>query len=145
MKLSTRGRYGIQAMYDLALHMQDGPQPLKAVAERSEVPEAYLEQLIGGLRRCGLVKSVRGAFGGYALSRAPGEITVGDVLRASEGDLCLTDCLTCETACQRACQCPSRRVWQKLTDGLNRIADGITLQDMLDDGEQMRKEGTQQA
>ena len=145
MKLSTRGRYGIHAMYDLAVNANGGPQPIKAIAEREGIPEAYLEQLIAVLKREKLVTSTRGAQGGYMLARKPEEITVGDVLRASEGDLCLTDCLTCEDACERACQCPSRRVWQKLTDGLNRIADGITLQDMLDDGEQMRKEGTHQA
>ena len=143
MKLSTRGRYGIQAMYDLACFGRDAPQSIKAVAERSGVPEAYLEQLVGGLRRAGLVKSVRGATGGYMLAREPGEISVGEVLRASEGDLSLTECLSGKDPCQRAGMCPSRLVWLKLSEGLNRIADGITLQDMLDDGERMRKEGNE--
>ena len=81
MKLSTKGRYGIHAMYDLAQFGSEIPQPIKSIAERQNIPEAYLEQLIGQLRRSGLVKSVRGAQGGYLLSRSPSEITVGEVLR----------------------------------------------------------------
>ncbi len=137
MKLSTKGRYGIHAMYDLAQYANDAPQPIKSIAERQNIPEAYLEQLIGQLRRNGLVKSVRGAQGGYLLSRAPAEITVGEVLRTLEGDLAVVDCLLGEDACHRACSCPTRVVWQKLRDGVNKIVDGITLQDMLDDYERM--------
>ena len=99
MKLSTRGRYGIHAMYDLARYHQSEPQSIKAIAERQNIPEAYLEQLIAVLRRSGLVTSVRGAQGGYLLARPPGEITVGQVLRALEGDLALVDCLVEEDAC----------------------------------------------
>ena len=87
MKLSTRGRYGIHAMYDLARYADCGPQSIKAIAEREGIPEAYLEQLIAVLKREGLVTSTRGAQGGYALSRPASEITVGDVLRALEGEL----------------------------------------------------------
>lgn len=133
MKLSTRGRYGIQAMYDLALHADGGPQPIKAVAEREGIPEAYLEQLIAGLKRAGLVESTRGAQGGYALSRPPQAITVGDVLRALEGGLNLVDCLEEESVCGKSCECASRIVWVRLRDGLNRIVDGITLRDMIED------------
>ena len=133
MKLSTRGRYGIQTMYDLALNADNGPQSIKAIAERGGMPEAYLEQLIAALKRSGLVTSTRGAQGGYMLSRPADKITVGDVLRAMEGGLNLVDCLDGEDACDKACACPSRIVWQKLRDGLNAIVDGITLQDMIDD------------
>ena len=133
MKLSTRGRYGIHAMYDLALNADGGPQPIKALAERGGIPEAYLEQLFAVLKREKLVTSTRGAQGGYVLARKPSEITVGDVLRALEGGLSLVDCLDEEEACGKSCACPSRIVWQKLRDGLNAIVDGITLQDMIDD------------
>ena len=141
MKLSTKGRYGIHAMYDLAQFGSETPQPIKSIAERQNIPEAYLEQLIGQLRRSGLVKSVRGAQGGYLLSRSPAEITVGEVLRTLEGELAVVDCLMEEDACHRACSCPTRVVWKKLRDGLNEIVDGITLQDMLDDYERMSAEG----
>jgi len=141
MKLSTKGRYGIHAMYDLAQFGSETPQPIKSIAERQNIPEAYLEQLIGQLRRSGLVKSVRGAQGGYLLSRSPAEITVGEVLRTLEGELAVVDCLMEEDACHKACSCPTRVVWKKLRDGLNEIVDGITLQDMLDDYERMSAEG----
>ena len=137
VKLSTRGRYGIHAMFDLAQNGAAGPVPIKAIAERQLIPEAYLEQLIAVLRRDDLVRSVRGAQGGYQLSREPDEITVGDVLRSMEGDLALADCLLEEDACDRACRCPTRVVWQKLHDGLNRIVDSISLQDMLNDHQRL--------
>ncbi|MBQ8506579.1 MAG: Rrf2 family transcriptional regulator [Clostridia bacterium] len=133
MKLSTRGRYGIHAMYDLAEHFGDGPQSIKLIAERQSIPEAYLEQLIAVLRREKLVISNRGAQGGYRLSREPKEITVGDVLRALEGGLNLVDCLLEEDSCGKTCACASRIVWMKIRDGLNSIVDGITLQDMIDE------------
>ena len=133
MKLSTRGRYGIHAMYDLAAHGGGGPVPIKAISERQGVPEAYLEQLMGQLKRAGLVSSTRGAQGGYALARGADQISVGEVLRTLEGGLDLVDCLTEEDACGKACACPSRIVYQKLRDGLNQLADSITLQDMIVD------------
>ena len=133
MKLSTRGRYGIHAMYELALCYGDGPQSIKSIAERQCIPEAYLEQLVAVLRREGLVISNRGAQGGYRLSRRPAEITVGDVLRALEGGLNLVDCLDEDDSCGKSCACPSRIVWVKNRDGLNNIVDGITLQDMIDE------------
>ena len=133
MKLSTRGRYGIHAMYDLAVHFGDGPQSIKCIAERQNVPEAYLEQLIAMLRRAKLVISNRGSQGGYRLARDPAQVTVGDVLRALEGGLNLVDCLEEDDACGKSCACPSRIVWMKIRDGLNQVVDGITLQDMIDE------------
>ena len=131
MKLSTRGRYGIHAMYDLAARYGDGPQSIKAIAERQQIPEAYLEQLFAALRRDDLVVSIRGAQGGYTLARAPKEISVGDVLRTLEGDLNLVECLDEEDICGKSCACPSRYVWQRMRDGLKAVVDGITLEDML--------------
>ena len=140
MKLSTRGRYGIHAMYDLAVHYGDGPQSIKCIAERQNIPEAYLEQLIAMLRRAKLVISNRGAQGGYRLAREPREVTVGDVLRALEGGLNLVDCLEEDDACGKSCACPSRIVWMKIRDGLNQVVDGITLQDMIEE----QREGVEQ-
>ena len=137
MKLSTRGRYGISAMYDLARNAACGPQPIKAIAERMGIPEAYLEQLIAVLKREKLVVSTRGAQGGYVLSRRPEEITVGDVLRALEGGLNLVECLEEDDACGKSCACPSRIVWVKIRDGLNQIVDGITLRDMVNENERL--------
>lgn len=133
MMLSTRGRYGIHAMYDLAVHYGDGSQSIKQIAERQTVPEAYLEQLFALLKKAKLVISNRGAMGGYRLAQPPEEITVGQVLRALEGGLNLVDCVTEEESCGKSCACPSRVVWLKLQKGLNDVADGITLKDMIDE------------
>jgi Rrf2 family protein len=144
MKLSTRGRYGIRAMLDLALNADGSPVPIKAIAERQEIPEAYLEQLIAVLKREGLVNSTRGAQGGYALARPAGQISVGEVLRTLEGGLDLVDCLTEEDACGKSCACPSRIVYQKLRDGLNQVADSISIQDMIEDYTRVSAGGTDQ-
>lgn len=141
MKLSTRGRYGIHAMYDLACNYNLGPQPIKAIAERQSIPEAYLEQLFAALKRDKLVNSIRGAQGGYTLSRSPEAITVGDVLRTLEGGLNLVDCLLEEDTCGKSCACPSRIVWMKIRDGLNAIVDGITLEDMMKDYQCFQAQG----
>lgn len=140
MKLTTKGRYGIHAMYDLALTSSSSPQTIRAIAERQNISETYLEQLIITLRKSGLVKSVRGAQGGYLLARDPGGITVGEVLRALEGELAFVDCLADDDPCSKSHTCPTRLVWQKVHEGLNSIVDGITLQDMLDDYARMTDE-----
>lgn len=131
MKLSTRGRYGINAMFELARSYGGAPMSIKAIAEKQGIPESYLEQLIALLRRDELVTGIRGAQGGYVLSREPENITVGDVLRSLEGDLKLVDCLIEEESCDKSCDCPSRIIWKKVSDGLNQIVDSITLKDMI--------------
>ena len=131
MKLSTKGKYGLYAMFYLAQHEGCGPQPLKAVAEIG-VPEDYLEQLLGNLRRAGLVNTVRGAQGGYRLAKEPQEITVGDIIDATEGPLSISDCLNDERCCQRSGQCRTRRVWEYLSTSINDVLQSITLRDMLE-------------
>ncbi len=133
MKLSTRCRYGIHAMFDLAQNAGNGPQTIRSIAERQLVPEQYLEQIIGVLRREGLVESVRGAQGGYMLAKAPGEISVGQLLRLLEGPVLIADCIIDEGACIRSGQCPSRLVWEQLSKCIDAVVDSITLQDMLED------------
>jgi Rrf2 family protein len=130
MKLSTRGKYGLYAMYYLAEHKDEGPQSLQSIASTG-VPKQYLEQLLGNLRRAGLIHSVRGAQGGYQIARPPGKITILDVIDAMEGPLELSECMTDEGHCDRSCQCPVRRVWQKLTDSINRELADVTLDEML--------------
>ena len=131
MKLSTRGKYGLYAMFYLAQHAGEGCQPLKAIAGIG-VQEDYLEQLLGGLRRSGLVTTTRGAQGGYALARAPEEITVGDIIDALEGPLNISECVGDESCCHKAGQCRSRRVWEYLSRSINDLLDSITLKDMLE-------------
>ncbi len=137
MKLSTRCRYGIHAMFDLAQNAGAGPQTIRAIAERQLVPEQYLEQIIGVLRREGLVKSVRGAQGGYMLAWEPSEISIGQLIRLLEGPVVMADCIVDADACVRSGQCPSRLVWERLTDCINKVVDSVTLQDMLADQERL--------
>jgi len=142
MKLSTRSRYGIHAMFDLAKYADAGPQAVRSIAERQSVPEQYLEQLIAPLRRANLVRSIRGAAGGYQLARPPTDISVGAVVRALEGPLMITDCMVDADACVRSSACPSRVVWERLAKAINRVLDETSLADMLAD-EKLRaqKEG----
>ncbi|KKM09243.1 Rrf2 family transcriptional regulator [Clostridiales bacterium PH28_bin88] len=141
MKLSTKGEYGLRAMFDLAQHFGEGPISLKSVAERQEISEHYLEQLIAGLRKAGLVKSVRGAQGGYTLAREPAEITVGDVIRVLEGPIAPMDCVSDEETdlCSRAEFCITRNIWEKVRDSINEVLDSINLQDMCDEAEKVKQ------
>ncbi|MDU4960631.1 MAG: Rrf2 family transcriptional regulator [Sporomusaceae bacterium] len=134
MKLSTKGRYGVAAMYDLALHYGQGPISLKSVALRQGISEHYLEQLMSTLRRAGFVKSVRGAQGGYTLTREPAVISVGDIIRIMEGPIAPVDCLLSDASdndyCDRAGVCVTRNVWLKVRDSINQVLDSITLDDL---------------
>ncbi len=130
MKLSTRGKYGLYAMYYLAQHQGKGPQSLQNIASTG-VPKQYLEQLLGNLRRAGLVSTVRGAQGGYQIAKAPEAITLLDIMDAMEGPLELTECVSEESYCDRSCGCPVRHVWQRLTDSINNELARITLGGML--------------
>ena len=137
MKLSTRARYGIHAMFELAMRYGLGPQPLKSIAESQSIPEQYLEQLIALLRRGGLVESTRGAQGGYMLSKKPEQITMGELMHVLEGPILLADCLSDEKNCERACACPTKVVWQRLSRSIDDVLYSVTLQDMLDDQKRM--------
>jgi Rrf2 family cysteine metabolism transcriptional repressor len=133
MKLSTKGRYGVAAMYDLALHYGQGPISLKSVAQRQLISEHYLEQLMGTLRKAGYVKSVRGAQGGYALTKEPSNISVGDIVKIMEGPIAPVDCLLTDAVdneCVRAGICVTRGVWAKVRDSINEVLDSITLADL---------------
>lgn len=139
MRLSTRGHYGLKAMFDLAQHYGSEPIPLKSVAERQSISDNYLEQLIAILRKAGLVKSVRGAQGGYKLARDPSSITVGDIIRAMEGPIAPVDCVSEvePTECDNADFCITRTVWARVRDRLAEVMDSISLADMLRDAENL--------
>lgn len=135
MKLSTKGRYGLKAMFELALHYGEGPIALKIIAESQDISEHYLEQLIAVLRKNGLATSVRGAQGGYLLNGNPKNITVGDVIRALEGDVAPSECVLDENTgkCLKEDCCVTKNVWIKIRNSINEVIDSITLQDMVDD------------
>lgn len=142
MKLSTKGKYGLQAMIDLGVYSKEKHVSLNSIATRLSISENYLEQLIALLKKAKLVGSIRGAQGGYFLTRAPKDITIGDILRALEGSLAPTDC-TCENGefhCELNDKCVTKSVWEKIRDGINEVVDGINLEELMEDYEQINEE-----
>ena len=135
MKISTKGRYGLKAVVDIAYHARNVRcVPLNAVAERQGISENYLEQIIAPLKKAGVVQSVRGAGGGYYLSREPADITVGEVLRVLEGPLAPADCVLDDDAgCGESdCGgCAVRDVWTKLFSSINEVVDSATIADLV--------------
>lgn len=136
MKISTKGRYGLRALIDVAAH-EDQCITLKSVAQRQGLSEHYLEQLFSTMKKAGFVTSVRGAQGGYSLNCAPGETSVGDILRALEGSLYPVDCLNSDekSSCGTgSCSCcVTKPVWEKVYDSVNDVLDSITLEDLVND------------
>lgn len=130
MKISTRGRYGIRMMLSLALNYEKGTLPLKAIAKDQNISEKYLEQIINPLTKSGLVKSFRGAQGGYTLTRSPKEITVGEILYVLEGSLSPVGCVDDQGTCSNADSCVSLSLWRKMKEALDSVVDHVTLDDM---------------
>ena len=133
MKLSTKGRYGLKAMFQLAIYINEGPVSLKTIASKQNISEQYLEQIFSSLKKSGLVKSVRGAQGGYLLGKEPKDITVGDILIVLEGPVSLSDCVLDEDVCENSGKCVTKVVWEKMKKGIEDVINSITLQDMIDD------------
>lgn len=134
MKVSTRGEYGVRAMVALAKHHGQGPMSISAISKASGVPMPYLEQLIGPLRRAGLVESKRGARGGYHLTRDPREVGVGEVYRVMEGPVAPMECVSediTEQTCPLIDGCETRPVWLRMRDAIVETIDSMTLQDLI--------------
>lgn len=135
MKISTKGRYGLRAMIDLAVHARGEHVALYSIADRQGVSMNYLEQVFATLRKAGLVKSVKGAQGGYELAENPADITVGDVLRVLEGPLAVIDDISERSNTGRESvirMCIREQVWDRMNEALNSIVDGLTLEDMAE-------------
>lgn len=133
MKISTKGRYALRMLVDLAAHDQDGFVALKDIAARQNISKKYLEQIVPILNRGDILRTNRGYMGGYKLARDPENYTVGDILRLTEGSLAPVACLEhSPNDCERSGQCATLSVWQGLYDVINEYLDGITLQDLLD-------------
>jgi len=136
LKLSTRGRYGLKAMFDLALNYGDGPISLTSIAERQAISVNYLEQLISPLKKAMLVESVRGAQGGYMLAKNPDLITVGVILTTLEGPLAPTDCVVVDgddEMCDHSSYCVTKVIYEKIYESISNVVNSITLQHMIDD------------
>ncbi|MFQ9148330.1 MAG: RrF2 family transcriptional regulator [Eubacteriales bacterium] len=133
MKISTKGRYALRMLIDLAEHEGDGFIALKDIAERQNISKKYLEQIVPILSRSGILRTNRGSQGGYALAKEPEHVTVGEILRLTEGSLSPVACLDGDPAqCPRSADCPTLPVWQGLNRVINEYLDGITLRSILD-------------
>ncbi|NLZ93037.1 MAG: Rrf2 family transcriptional regulator [Firmicutes bacterium] len=144
MKLSTKGRYGVRAMFDLALHSNENIVPLKSVAQREHISEKYLEHLFASLKKAGLITSVRGAQGGYRLAVPPEEITLGDIIRVLEGPVAPAECVVKGTEteiCSRASECVMHRVWARIRDEISEMLDSITLAEIVEEQRKLKEEG----
>ena len=131
MKISTRSRYAARALLDIALQDDKGPVALKDIAARQEVSEQYLGHLISPLKEAGLVKSVRGASGGFMLAKDPADINIGQIVRAMEGSTALVKCVNHAEKCSRSGDCLMRLVWLKAKIALDEALDDINLCDMM--------------
>lgn len=133
MKISTKGRYALRMMLDLAIHRSDGYIALKDIAERQDISKKYLEQIVPLLNKADLLRTNRGYQGGYALSKNPDQYTVGEILCVTEGNLCPVSCLQYPVnECPRAAECMTLPVWEGLYKAINNYLDSVTLQDMID-------------
>lgn len=133
MKISTKGRYALRMMLDMALHNTGEPVRIKDIAIRQEISDKYLEQIVSILNKAGFVKSIRGPQGGYKLTKAPEQYTVGMILRLTEGSLAPVSCLEDETnECERQDHCVTLLLWKKLDDAVKSIVDNTTLADLVD-------------
>lgn len=133
MKISTKGRYALRLMLDLALNADAQPVRVKDISARQEISDKYLEQIISVLTKGGYVISARGPQGGYKLAKEPKDYTVGSILRLIEGKLCPVACLeTDENTCERKENCITLPLWEKLDEAINNVVDNVTLQDLID-------------
>ena len=133
MKISTKGRYAVRVMLDLALNDNGTCIKMKDIAARQNLSEKYLEQIIAMLNKAGYVSSVRGAQGGYRLALAPEKYTVGMILRLTEGSMAPVACLDSEIVdCDRADTCETLDVWKQLYDAINEVIDGVTIADLME-------------
>lgn len=142
MKLSTKGRYGLRAITDMAVYGEELVS-LQSIAKRQKISERYLEQLMASLKKAGLVISVRGSQGGYKLARSASDISVGDILRALEGSL---DAVVCadnqgENSCIGADRCVTRIVWKQINDSIRNAVDHLMLSQLVEESKKMQKQG----
>lgn len=137
MKISTRTRYGIRAAIELAQHYQKGPLQLRIIAERQSISVKYLEQLVAVLRSGGLVRSMRGARGGYLLARAPEQIRLSEVFHCLEGPVATTEEAVNQEMGEPSLDRVARKLWKRVESAVNNVLDSVTLQDMLNEADEM--------
>lgn len=131
LKLSTKGRYGLRAMIELASAYGEGALMMSAIADRQEISRKYLHALLTSLKDAGLVRAVRGARGGFLLAKEPTEIKVSDIFEALEGRLSVVDCVTDQSLCTRIERCETWNLWKKLNDAMLEVLEGVTLDELV--------------
>jgi len=131
VKLSTKGRYGARAMLDLALHYGEGPVSVKDIAERQEVSERYLVHLMVSLKAAGLVKSMRGARGGFSLAEPPAQIKLSEIIQVLEGSIAPVECVDDPKACSRSERCVTRDIWAEMNRATSEVLESTTLEDLV--------------
>lgn len=132
MKLSSRSRYGFRAILELAVAYGEGPIRIKTIADKEDISNKYLEQLMAMLKATGLIRSVRGPRGGYTLTKPPGQIRLREVFVALEGHLTTTECLEHPDYCPKCTDCVTRQVWAQIHDAIMGVLDSMSLQDLVD-------------
>ncbi|CDE46773.1 transcriptional regulator Rrf2 family [Clostridium sp. CAG:411] len=133
MKISTKGRYALRLMLDIALNDSERPVRIKEIAERQEMSDKYLEQIVSVLNKAGYLKSIRGPQGGYRLIRKPEEYSVGDILRLTEGSLAPVSCLEYEkNDCPRQTDCVTLELWKRMDQAIKDVVDNVTLADLIE-------------
>lgn len=140
MKLSTKGRYGLRALIDLAKYSEIEPVSISSIASRQGISERYLEQLMALLKKAGLVKSIRGASGGYTLAQSANDISVGDVLRALEGNLEPVDCpaFSSQEGCESAGGCVTKYVWKKINESINQTVNEMKISELVEESKTIK-------
>lgn len=136
MKLSTKGRYGVKAMVDLAINYGSKPVSIKSISVRQNISEYYLEQLFASLRKAKLIKSIRGAQGGYVLNKLPQDILVSEIMEVLEGPIEVSDCLE-EGTCSNVDCCATRLLWARIKDSIDSVLKSTSLKDVVDDYKSM--------
>ncbi len=133
LSIPTKPRYGLRALLDIAMHQRpDGPVMLRDIARRQQISERYLEHVLTSLRNAGLVKSIRGAKGGYYLGRTPADVTVMDVFSATAGTPELVECIAHSDSCNRSDLCATRILWSRVHEAMSRVMRETTLQDLVE-------------
>ncbi|OGC22207.1 hypothetical protein A2291_01270 [candidate division WOR-1 bacterium RIFOXYB2_FULL_42_35] len=130
MKLSTKGRYGVTAMFDLATYGNGSPIGAAEISKRQGISLSYLEQLLSKLRQAGLVKTVRGPSGGYALAKQPKQISIGDIVRATDGPVALASCVSSKACCPKSGCCSTKELWQNLSAKVSKLLNQTKLADL---------------
>ena len=131
MKISTKGRYGLRILMDLALHQSEKPRLIRDIAKSQQISEKYISRLVIALRKAGMIRSVRGVNGGFHIAMKPEEITLLDVIEVMEGPLSIVDCVSAPKKCVHSKDCAPREVWCKLNDDIRALMRKTTLADIL--------------